>query len=65
MSRTLTSVAADGSPSTGTVLALPDRSTIHFSCSDIAGAGHQHVDGAIRMGRRTAAAIVAACAQPV
>ncbi|MFD1815038.1 flavin monoamine oxidase family protein [Rhodococcus gannanensis] len=36
---------------------------IHFSCSDIAGAGYQHVDGAIRMGRRTAAAIVQA-AQP-
>ncbi len=30
---------------------------IHFSCSDIAGAGFQHVDGAIRMGRRTAQAI--------
>ncbi|MFG1783158.1 flavin monoamine oxidase family protein [Rhodococcus oryzae] len=27
---------------------------IHFSCSDIAGAGYQHVDGAIRMGLRTA-----------
>ncbi|WP_341952595.1 NAD(P)/FAD-dependent oxidoreductase [Salinibacterium sp. TMP30] len=24
---------------------------IHFACSDIAGAGYQHVDGAIRMGR--------------
>ncbi len=36
---------------------------IHFSCSDIAGAGYQHVDGAIRMGRRTAAAIVES-AQP-
>ncbi|GAB3254990.1 flavin monoamine oxidase family protein [Arthrobacter pigmenti] len=32
---------------------------IHFSCSDIAGAGFQHVDGAIRMGRRTAQAITA------
>ncbi|MFC7446380.1 flavin monoamine oxidase family protein [Rhodococcus daqingensis] len=31
---------------------------IHFSCSDIAGAGYQHVDGAIRMGRRTAGDIV-------
>ncbi|WP_026534697.1 flavin monoamine oxidase family protein [Arthrobacter sp. H14] len=30
---------------------------IHFSCSDIAGAGFQHVDGAIRMGRNTATAI--------
>ncbi|WP_221585498.1 NAD(P)/FAD-dependent oxidoreductase [Microbacterium sp. G2-8] len=27
---------------------------IHFACSDIAGAGFQHVDGAIRMGRLTA-----------
>ncbi|MEV6771325.1 NAD(P)/FAD-dependent oxidoreductase [Nocardia sp. NPDC051030] len=32
---------------------------IHFSCSDLAGHGFQHVDGAIRMGRRAAAAIVA------
>ncbi len=31
---------------------------IHFACSDIAGAGYQHVDGAIRMGRAAAAAIV-------
>lgn len=31
---------------------------IHFSCSDIAGAGYQHVDGAIRMGKQTAATIV-------
>ncbi|WP_298254086.1 NAD(P)/FAD-dependent oxidoreductase [uncultured Arthrobacter sp.] len=30
---------------------------IHWSCSDIAAEGYQHVDGAIRMGRRTAAAI--------
>lgn len=30
---------------------------IHFSCSDIAGEGYQHVDGAVRMGKRTAAAI--------
>jgi putrescine oxidase len=30
---------------------------IHFSCSDIAGAGYQHVDGAIRMGKRTAQVI--------
>ncbi|WP_460524114.1 flavin monoamine oxidase family protein [Humibacter antri] len=30
---------------------------IWFSCSDLAGAGYQHVDGAIRMGRRTAAAL--------
>ncbi|WP_307857155.1 FAD-dependent oxidoreductase [Pseudarthrobacter albicanus] len=33
---------------------------IHFSCSDLAGKGYQHVDGAIRMGRRTAALICAA-----
>lgn len=32
---------------------------IHFSCSDLAGHGFQHVDGAVRMGQRTAAAIVA------
>ncbi|KQQ92912.1 Putrescine oxidase [Leifsonia sp. Leaf325] len=31
---------------------------IHFSCSDLAGKGYQHVDGAIRMGIETAAAIV-------
>ncbi|MBN9183747.1 MAG: FAD-dependent oxidoreductase, partial [Microbacterium sp.] len=31
---------------------------IHFACSDMAGAGYQHVDGAIRMGRHAAAAIV-------
>jgi putrescine oxidase len=31
---------------------------IHFSCSDLAGKGYQHVDGAIRMGRLTAAAII-------
>lgn len=31
---------------------------IHFACSDLAGAGYQHVDGAIRMGRRVAADIV-------
>lgn len=33
---------------------------IFFSCSDLAGRGYQHVDGAIRMGRETAAAIIAA-----
>jgi len=32
---------------------------ISFSCSDLAGKGYQHVDGAIRIGRETAAAIVA------
>ncbi|MFD5226532.1 flavin monoamine oxidase family protein [Microbacterium sp. NPDC058342] len=31
---------------------------IHFACSDMAGAGYQHVDGAIRMGRLAAAQIV-------
>ena len=31
---------------------------IHFACSDIAGAGYQHVDGAIRMGRETAQHII-------
>lgn len=30
---------------------------IHWSCSDIAAEGYQHVDGAIRMGQRTAAAL--------
>ena len=30
---------------------------IHFSCSDIAAEGYQHVDGAVRMGHRTAADI--------
>ncbi|MCY7286908.1 MAG: FAD-dependent oxidoreductase [Cryobacterium sp.] len=32
---------------------------IFFSCSDLAGKGYQHVDGAIRMGRQTAKEIVA------
>ena len=31
---------------------------IHFACSDMAGAGYQHVDGAVRMGRLVAANIV-------
>ncbi|GHD10963.1 flavin monoamine oxidase family protein [Zhihengliuella salsuginis] len=31
---------------------------IHWSCSDLAAEGFQHVDGAIRVGRETAAAIV-------
>jgi putrescine oxidase len=31
---------------------------IHFACSDMAGAGYQHVDGAIRMGRLVAADIL-------
>jgi putrescine oxidase len=33
---------------------------IHFACSDLAGAGYQHVDGAIRMGQFAASNIVAA-----
>lgn len=32
---------------------------IHVACSDIAGLGYQHVDGAIRMGRLVADAVVA------
>ncbi len=31
---------------------------IHFACSDLAGAGYQHVDGAIRMGRLVAGRII-------
>ena len=31
---------------------------IHFACSDLAGAGYQHVDGAIRMGRLVASHII-------
>jgi putrescine oxidase len=31
---------------------------IHFACSDLAGAGYQHVDGAIRMGHLVASDIV-------
>ena len=31
---------------------------IHFACSDMAGAGFQHVDGAIRMGRLAASTII-------
>lgn len=33
---------------------------ISFSCSDIAGKGYQHVDGAIRVGQDVAAAIITA-----
>jgi len=32
--------------------------SIHFACSDMAGAGYQHVDGAIRMGRLVASQII-------
>jgi len=32
---------------------------IYFSSSDLAGEGYQHVDGAVRMGRRNAARILA------
>lgn len=31
---------------------------IHFSCSDIAAEGYQHVDGAVRMGRTTASILL-------
>ena len=31
---------------------------IHFACSDMAGRGYQHVDGAVRMGREVAAQIL-------
>ncbi|WP_029260984.1 MULTISPECIES: flavin monoamine oxidase family protein [unclassified Microbacterium] len=31
---------------------------IHFACSDMAGAGYQHVDGAIRMGHLVASNII-------
>ncbi len=37
---------------------------IHWSCSDIAAEGYQHVDGAIRMGRRTAEQISSILAPP-
>lgn len=37
---------------------------IRFSSSDVAGKGHQHVDGAIRMGHRTATAILAELGHP-
>lgn len=33
---------------------------IYWSCSDLAAEGYQHVDGAVRMGRQTAALIAAA-----
>jgi putrescine oxidase len=33
---------------------------LHFASSDLAGHGYQHVDGAIRMGRRVAEAVLAA-----
>lgn len=35
---------------------------LHWACSDIAGAGYQHVDGAIRMGRWVAAEVLTALA---
>lgn len=41
----------------------PDQLTpvgpIHWSCSDLAAEGYQHVDGAVRMGQDTAAKLVA------
>ncbi len=45
----------------------PDQLTpvgpIHWSCSDLAAEGYQHVDGAVRMGQATAATLVAELAQ--
>ncbi|MBX7443279.1 MULTISPECIES: NAD(P)/FAD-dependent oxidoreductase [unclassified Arthrobacter] len=38
---------------------------IYWSCSDLAAEGYQHVDGAIRMGRLTAARIVELAKVPV
>jgi putrescine oxidase len=32
---------------------------IHWACSDIAGVGHMHMEGAVRSGRRAAEAVVA------
>jgi putrescine oxidase len=41
----------------------PDQLTpvgpIHWSCSDLAAEGYQHVDGAVRMGQDTAEKIIA------
>ncbi|SBN61705.1 putrescine oxidase [Curtobacterium sp. 9128] len=37
---------------------------IRFASSDLAGAGYQHVDGAVRIGREVAAEIAAALPQP-
>ena len=41
----------------------PDQLTpvgpIHWSCSDLAAEGYQHVDGAVRMGQSTAATLIA------
>ena len=41
----------------------PDQLTpvgpIHWSCSDLAAEGYQHVDGAVRMGQSTAAKLIA------
>ncbi len=31
---------------------------LHFACSDLAGVGYQHVDGAIRMGRLVASQVI-------
>jgi putrescine oxidase len=40
--------------------ALQPVGPLHFASSDLAGHGYQHVDGAIRMGRRAAEAVLAA-----
>lgn len=37
---------------------------IYWACSDLAAEGYQHVDGAVRMGRQTAARIAAVAARP-
>jgi putrescine oxidase len=38
---------------------------IHWACSDLAAEGYQHVDGALRMGRRAAAEVIGALAAAV
>ena len=40
--------------------ALRPVGPLHFASSDLAGHGYQHVDGAIRMGRRVADEVAAA-----
>lgn len=37
---------------------------LHRASSDLAGHGDQHVDGAIRMGRRVAAEVLGALLEP-
>ena len=52
--RTPRASTSAASPATAPTCA-PPVGPIHFACSDMAGAGYQHVDGAIRMGRFVAA----------